>query len=238
MNWNASVDYSIEKKKLYEVVADKLEAGILSDRSQIGTKLPSEQTLADSFGVSRNIVREALKLLNARGLVELRTGEGAFSVKPRTETMAALLNRIVTLESIDQSQVMDMRILLETKAASLAAENATAEDIEILRLNIAQMELTQDDNIRVDTDLMFHMKLAEMTGNVLMAFFIGTMIDMLRPLMQISGKWSSAKTEAEGGHHAILDAIVRHDPDGAGQAMHAHLGTFAAHLSLVQEGKA
>lgn len=232
--WDEAVDYTIEKKKLYEMVADKLEQSILAERSKLGTKLPSEQTLADNFGVSRNVVREALKLLNARGLIELRTGEGAFAVKPRTETMAALLNRIVALESINESQILEMRILLESRAASMAAQVITAEGIRMLEQETVMMRSTADEVSRIEMDLDFHLKIAEFSGNPLLAFFIGTMIDMLKPLMRISSQWPGARDESIRGHLMLIDMLKKRDSARAEQYMTIHLSRFAEHLMAAQ----
>lgn len=89
------INYSVQRVNLYESIADNLEQMILNDSSQIGQRLPSEQTLAENFGVSRNVVRESLKILKERHLVSLRTGEGAYIEKPDNRSLTELLNRII-----------------------------------------------------------------------------------------------------------------------------------------------
>ena len=71
------INYNVERVNLYESIANNLEEMILNDSSQIGQKLPSEQTMAANFGVSRNVIREALKILKERQLITLHIGEGA-----------------------------------------------------------------------------------------------------------------------------------------------------------------
>ena len=75
----------VSRKNLYETVADKLEESIMSNSALVGTKLPPEQTVAENYGVSRNVVREAFKTLHERGIIEVKNGEGAYVSKPSLE---------------------------------------------------------------------------------------------------------------------------------------------------------
>jgi len=99
------INYSVQRVNLYESIADNLEQMILNDSSQIGHRLPSEQTLAENFGVSRNVVRESLKILKERHLVSLRTGEGAYIEKPDNRSLTELLNRIILLDNVERQAI-------------------------------------------------------------------------------------------------------------------------------------
>ena len=87
--------FTVVKTNLYEQIADYLEDMILNNKTmQEEKKLPSEQALAVTFGVSRNVVREALKLLKERGLIELRNGTGAYITKPEASNISDVVSRI------------------------------------------------------------------------------------------------------------------------------------------------
>ena len=86
-------DFEIKKVNLYEEIADRLEDMIVSNAENVGKKLPAEQSIANRFGVSRNVVREAFKLLKERGLITLRTGDGAYISTPEENIFTDMLSR-------------------------------------------------------------------------------------------------------------------------------------------------
>jgi DNA-binding FadR family transcriptional regulator len=119
------IDIDLKKVNLSETLADKLEEIILSDIKLFGQKLPSEQELAKKFGISRNIVREALKLLKERGLVTSRTGDGSYFSKPEPQTLTNLISRMLVMNNIDADNSYEVRMMLECNACRLAARQAT-----------------------------------------------------------------------------------------------------------------
>ena len=94
------MDYGIERKALYEMIADKLELFIMNDTSKASKKLPSEQYLADSFGVSRPVIREALKILKERGLVEMRQGSATVISEYSAEHFCRTVKRMVQMTTM------------------------------------------------------------------------------------------------------------------------------------------
>ena len=180
-----NIDGKVQRANLYEIVADKLEEIILSDVSQLGQKLPSEQALATRFGVSRNIVREALKLLRERELIVAKNGEGSYIAKPRAKNVTNVLNRMMTMDNIDFTNVFEMRMLLEPYACRVAAKKGTSEQFDALERNIEQMAGSKDDSdARIRYDLQFHRMIAEMSGNKLLDCFIQSMSSLLKPILR------------------------------------------------------
>ena len=118
---------SVKKNNLYESIADTIEAMILDDTLKVGERLPSEAAMAESFGVSRNIIREAMKILKERHLVELRNGDGARVVKPDSSSLKDVVNRMVIMGSLSLSEIYELREALEVSAAGLAAGRRTEE---------------------------------------------------------------------------------------------------------------
>ena len=121
----------LNKKPLYEQIADSIEEAIIY-KGEAASKLPSEMALSAQFGVSRTIIREALKLLQARGLVEIRVGGGAFITKPESEDVSELLLRIVQMDRIEDKDVYEIRIILEVAAIREAAAMTTAAHIQLV----------------------------------------------------------------------------------------------------------
>ena len=113
------LDFKVKKKNLYETVADRMEDMILSNSLRQGERLPSEQELALKFGISRNVMRESLKLLKERQLIVQKNGEGTFIAKPESGSVTEILNRMLRLDDIGYMDVYEMRKLLEPYALSL-----------------------------------------------------------------------------------------------------------------------
>ncbi|MEI7616540.1 MAG: GntR family transcriptional regulator, partial [Actinomycetota bacterium] len=133
------VEYiQLNRKHLYEQIASQLEEMILNETLKIGDQLPPEKDLAEKFGVSRNILREALKTLKERGLIDVKTGNGIYITKPKPEVIKKILNRLVKLGDVNIKELFEFRLAIEVKACGLAAERATIEEIENLE-NILNM---------------------------------------------------------------------------------------------------
>ena len=218
------LDLEIKKTNLYETVAEKLEQMILDDQLKIGEKLPSEQTLGEKFGVSRNIVRESIKILKERGLINVKTGDGAYIVKPKTGILGDMVNRIVAIGDTSFQEVYELRFALEVDACGLAAERVTDEEIAALECIIAQMQENIDDVVQwVSLDWEFHSQIAKATHNPLFRSFIkplaGTFIDMSKQGYSVKG----ACKEGIKGHKLITEAIKNRDSKSARKEMMEHL---------------
>ncbi|WP_320129426.1 GntR family transcriptional regulator, partial [uncultured Sphaerochaeta sp.] len=117
-------DFSLSRVNLSQQVADHLEEVILASSSaRVSEKLPSEMKLAKQYNVSRPIVREALKLLQERGLVSLKNGSGAYLTKPETNTVMTAVNRIMQVDNISPNDLTEVRAILEIFSVELAAKN-------------------------------------------------------------------------------------------------------------------
>lgn len=180
--------HTLSRVNLYEQVADHLEQMILnSDCSQWGEggQLPPEQELADQFGVSRNVVREAIKLLKERGLAEPRNGVGVYVTRPDSQKLSALMYRFVLMNNIDAGWIYDTRILLESHNARLAAKRCTQEDLNKMRALLARMEdRTISVNDRRETDYLFHVAIAEAAGNPINLFLTTAMKDVFIAMIE------------------------------------------------------
>ena len=130
----------VEKSNKHEIVAAALEEAILKGELKVGEKLPSENSLATQFGVSRNIIREALRDIQARGLLEVKNGAGSYIARPTSTDLGDMLNRLVALSDSAIKDYYEIRFALEVKACEIAAQRATDEDILELEKIIEKMK--------------------------------------------------------------------------------------------------
>jgi len=199
-------------------VVDQVRGMILDNGFQPESFLPGEHTLADDFGVSRTVVREALRVLSAQGLVTISHGRPA-KVKnadhhASVETLRALFKRS-NVTSLDLAEV---RQVLETEIAALAAQRATRQHLRTLAADCEELNAAETKELRVQADLSFHEHLAEATGNPCFVRLIQTMRAMFVE--------SIAETQERCGanvHDAILAAVAARDPGQARQAMLDHI---------------
>ena len=162
-------DFAVSKVNLYEQIADRLETWILANSFEGQKKLPSEQALADEFCVSRNVIREALKLLKERGLVDSRNGTGSYITKPEATNLSDVISRMVAMDNINYRAIYDVRIILETAASKRAAKLVTDEqlaDMEMLLERLKDRSLSVAE--RRETDFSFHVAIAHAAGNPLL----------------------------------------------------------------------
>ncbi len=216
--------YNIKKVNMYEAIADRLEEMILSDKIRVDEKLPSEQTLAINFGVSRPVIREALMLLKARGLVEQKNGEGAFVSQPSHDNMNDTVRRIIQISDIDIQALCEVRVALETLSATLASENVKKEDLAALRdINRRMAECRDNYSLRARLDVQFHVKIAEAGGNRLLIFFVSSLASQLAEMIEKNLTLEGAAEDGERYHERITDAISVQDAEIASGLMRNHI---------------
>jgi GntR family transcriptional repressor for pyruvate dehydrogenase complex len=217
-----SINYTVNKINLYEQIADTLEKAITKSGLK-AAKLPSEHELSKRFNVSRTVIREALKALKERGLIQSRNGEGSFVSKPSVDAVSNVVNRIIQIDNISNDTLHGMRIILEVAASRLAALHALDGEIEYLEETIRRITSASSEDERIRADADFHIIIAKASRNDLLGMFVEVMTILLRDYM-IKGMPSPAalrKTLHE--HNKILEALRLKDPDMAEEAMRTHL---------------
>jgi GntR family transcriptional repressor for pyruvate dehydrogenase complex len=203
-----------------------MEEMILSDSTQIEQKLPSEQSLAASFGVSRPVIREALMLLKARGLIAQKNGEGSFICNPEPRELTNTINRMVQMKNIEIVSVFEIRVTMEIMAGRLAAERASDSELDELSQINEQMEKSKSDlKQRVDLDVQFHTKLAEISGNPLLAIFVKSMTSLLEMMLTRALELEGTNEDGIYYHRKIIEALRSRDPEKAENTIRGHLVT-------------
>lgn len=217
-------NYEIRKTKLYEEIADKLEEMILSDAISVDEKLPSEQALATSFGVSRPVVREALMLLNARGLITQKNGEGTYVSRPTPDSFAQTMNRIAQMSNIDIASLVEVRLALEVLSAQKAAIHASLDDLLALEALLSEMRRNRGDNARfAELDTEFHTMIAHIGGNEILYLFINSLVHQITAMIKNNLTLEGANDDALRYHERLIDAIRSGQPEKSGDIMRSHI---------------
>ncbi|MGI6284738.1 FadR/GntR family transcriptional regulator [Neomoorella humiferrea] len=229
----------VEHNRLYEQVADKLQEMILQSEMRPGERVPPEAELTKLFNVSRTTIREAIKLLKERGLVEISHGKGVFVAEPQESNITALLTLYLRLnDSIDVKDLYEIRKVLEVPMAGLAAERASEEDIELLTRLYREMSSGMEDEERyIQADLEFHMGLASATKNRLFLILLAPLVEVLAADRIAIYKCNGAAVRGQEGHLKIVEAVRERDPQGAMKAMAEHLRQSEDALLLQKENK-
>jgi len=212
-------------------VIGELEALIVDGRLAAGSKLPSERDLADQFGVSRTVVREAVRGLVARGWLEVRPGSGSVISSPSSGKVAQSMSLLLRGGAgIDYGKIHELRSVLEIEIAGLAATRHTTADLELLRQNVEEMRAIVGDgsaqpqrDAYVLNDMAFHAALARTTQNELFSLVLDSVAVVLRQVREMTFGMQGTHLHALRFHSAIYERIAAGDAPGARAAMQAHL---------------
>ena len=218
---------TMQKSNMYEEIADRLEEMILSDEIKSDAKLPGEAALASSFGVSRPVIREALMLLNARGLISQRNGDGSYVSSPSGEDLSKMIKRMVSLENTDILSLFEARIALEVQSAALAALRASSDDVMRLRRLTAEMRSAAGDRSAfAGLDVAFHNEIASIGGNRILRIFIGSLNSQISGMIEHNLVLEGADSDAVSYHEKITEAIASGSPERASELMRNHILIF------------
>jgi GntR family transcriptional regulator, transcriptional repressor for pyruvate dehydrogenase complex len=215
----------VQTLRLYEQIVQQIEESILKGNLKGGEQLPAERELAQQFGVSRTAVREAMKTLREKGLVEAYAGRGTFVTNGTARSMRHTLDRMMR-SGLSEGAVhlVEVREILEPEIAALAAKRADEDARSAMRESIAVMDAARLDPERfIEGDLDFHLALAEAAGNPLILSLIDSIVGLLREQRMRTYYVDGGPERGQYHHKRILEAIERRDPRGARDAMCAHL---------------
>jgi GntR family transcriptional repressor for pyruvate dehydrogenase complex len=212
-------------RPLPQRVADAILERILAEGLQPGDQLPSERQLAAQFGVSRTVIREGIRSLAGKGVVEVSAGRG---IRVASVGMSAVQESIgLFLHSRPASDYRDLhevRTTIEVEVAGLAAERRKDDDLELLRAELEQMKKVLEDPEAVAMeDLQFHRELARCTDN---EFYLVALDALVTPLLQVRRSLlgpGGRSHEALAEHRSILERVAAGDSEGAREAMRQHL---------------
>ncbi len=222
---SCSVYKVIQASRLYEQIVQQIEESIRQGVLREGSQLPAERDLAKQFGVSRTAVREAIKALQEKGLVDAFPGRGTFVTNGTSNSLRRSLDRIVKSGDSDGwAYLVEAREILEPEIAALAATRATDQDLAAMSEAFEVMHNAGcDADAYIEADLDFHLTLAEAAGNPIVLSLIDSIVGLLREQRLQIFRIGGGPERGQSHHKQILDAMKRHDPQGARAAMRAHL---------------
>ncbi len=221
---------ALRRQRLSDLITDQIEQLIVDGKLKPGEGLPSERDLAAQLGVSRPSVREALLLLESRGLVGARRGGGYAVTDVTAPTMTDPLAHLLQRHPSAVDDVLEVRHGLECVAAYFAATRATDADVKALRERAATMRRRRkklDASEMVDLDVDFHMAVAEASHNVALVHVMRGIFNLMRLNILRAREAMYHQEETLGllddQHTALAEAIASRDADAARAAANVHL---------------
>jgi GntR family transcriptional regulator, transcriptional repressor for pyruvate dehydrogenase complex len=218
--------------RISEIIVEQIRLLMRQGQLKPGDRLPPERDLCERFGVSRVTVREALRMLESSGLVEIRVGArgGAFVTAPSSDRVGENLADLLTLSVISAADVTEVRMILEVGIVPLVCERATEEDLaDLERICERSEEALRADDYSMDMSLAFHIRVAQATHNpavvMLVESFRGPILMSLQQAHEAAPEMGGLGTTE---HERFIEAVRRRDADTASQIMQEHL-TRTAH---------
>lgn len=232
---NATPEPRRKPRVLAHLLVESFTDRIRDGRIAVGQKLPTEAAIMSEFDVSRTVVREALSKLQAAGLVETRHGIGSFAIgHDEAVPFCIAPEQLATLH--DVLALLELRIGLETEAASLAARRRSPENLRSMRTALDEFMVAVSAGAdAVAADFKFHLELARASHNVHFSDLLTTLGARVIPRARLeasveSGALKSTASKGQGyllrvndEHESILDAVERQDSEAARAAMRTHL---------------
>ncbi len=220
-----------------ERVAHQIEAMVLSGHLQEGIRLPAERKLCETLNVSRSSLREALKELHARGIIESRRGSGSYVVTFQQPQPNATLQKLLKDSPATLRELLEARELLEGEVTYLAAKRATDTDLICIRHAYDELvEIRSTDNapMHAERDIAFHRSIYSAAHNSILLMALNSTRDLMMSfIFDMADQFYSqkmSKRQNDTQHRRIFRAIERRDPAAAKRAARAHISTVAKML--------
>ncbi len=214
----------VSKTRRYQQVAEQIHQLIVDGVLAPGDRLPPERELAEKFGVSRSSIRDALRTLEATGILQSHHGTGTVVRDVSAESLAIPLSQVLVRQRHLVAELLDVRSMIEPALAARAAANATPEQIarleDILRRQRERMRRGED---AVEEDSEFHYVIALAAGNSVVLKVLDVLMDLLRESRTRSLQVPGRREHSYAGHVRILRAIKRRDRAAARDAAEQHL---------------
>jgi len=212
----------VERQRVHEQISQQINQMISEGILKPGDQLPSERDLAERFKVSRNSVRDALRTLEARGLLEIRQGGGTYVQAAHGAELYRAMTDLFAQKKLMTEAVLHLRQIIEPGVAYAAAQAASDADLKKLDGILERHEeRAAHGDTGVEEDALFHHSIAQMAGNPLLLWILDLINDSFKDTRDTLLKYHGTATRH--GHRRILAALQAHDPVAARQAMMDHL---------------
>lgn len=220
--------------RISEIIVEQIRLLMRQGQLKPGDRLPPERDLCERFGVSRVTVREALRMLESAGLVEIRVGArgGAFVTAPSSNRVGEGLADLLTLSVISAADVTEVRLILEVGIVPLVCERATEDDLAKLDKICERAEVAvRGGDYTMDMSLEFHTAVAQATHNpaleMLVESFRGPILMSLKEAKEVAPEMGGLGSKE---HERFVQAVRRRDADGAARIMREHLARTAGRV--------
>ncbi len=213
-----------QSRRLYQEVAGQIQELIISGHLEPGDKLPTEQQLTEQFGVSRTVVREAVKALAEKELLRVKHGKGVYVATPSTETLQESMFLLFRASKEPLLSLLEAREILEVEIAGLAAERSTGEDrVRLKEALRKEATILHEPGAYVEQDLRFHELLARATHNEVLSILLSAIGELLRESRRVTIEAPGVSRLSWEGHQDIYEAVRDSDREAAREAMRRHL---------------
>ncbi|MFH1630022.1 MAG: FadR/GntR family transcriptional regulator [Pseudomonadota bacterium] len=221
--------------KISDNIIAQIRDSILSGQLKPGDRLASEKELIEQFGVSKATMREALRVLEVMGLIEIRKGTsgGAFVAEVDMKTTINSIINFIHFKPISVKEITMLRYFIEPAVARIAASTRTDKDIANLKNIIG--EVVSHHQAEVSREIGFHRYLARMTKNTLLILLIDFVDNLLSTMKTSLDLGSDFYRNVRKSHEIILECLVQNDPSAAGIAMENDLLEVGRHMAVMTD---
>lgn len=213
-------------QKAYRNVIDYFKKKIIEGELRPGEKLPPEREIAERLNVSRNSVREAIRIMDMTGVISSQQGSGNYITCEFQKSLAETMTMMFAMDQIDYSQISQIRQALECLALSLAIEHASEQQIDEMAKLVEKLDQSSDDEENVVLDKKIHFALAQASGNILVLDFLEAcsgVIDMfIKDVREEILRTEDRKDKLNQCHRKLVEALEEKDESKGLEALDEH----------------
>lgn len=231
---------SIKTQRVYQLIFEKIRDSIFNGDLKPGEKLPPERILAKRFQVSRTTIREALRVLELQGIIEIRSHEGSFIRPVETQTLIDdMASAIIKAEDSMVFEMLEVRRVIETECAALAAVRGASPNLIKIRAALDDMSKSEsDEELGLLADLNFHYAVAEAANSPILFDLMKILVSRMKDTIRATRRYRFAQPykfeQTLNDHQEIYFAISAHDPDRARKLMTKHLVDIREEIARMQ----
>lgn len=224
----------VNRENAFQEILNQIFENIQKGSLKPGDALPTERNMSEAMGISRPVLREALRALEFLGLVTSVHGGANYISRDLDSCLIEPLSILFRLNNSSVSQVQELRSALECKSAALAAANCTPLHAARLQLYIAKLDAEEDEKLRADLDRDLHMQIGKMTGNSMICSVLLASSQLTENI--ISGirayimQKNHTSSDVDEQHRQLVNAITAHQPELAEQCMREHMATIETYI--------
>lgn len=215
------------KQTLVEITVDRVQTFILTEQLQPGQNLPSEMRLAETLGVSRPVVREALRILAGRGMITIANGRNPIISPVNASALVHFFERATQLNAVTVIEMLEVRRGIEVQSISLAAERRTNEHIEMMQRQLLKLDDARADfHAYSELDAQLHRVFALASQNQMLSYLVESLGDALRQTSLtglLQRRNQSELDDVHRHHYELVDAVIQQNITRASAIMAYHV---------------